>query len=86
MTPAGELAVIALEQDALEALATIGPLDLSQLLIVHGDELVGLLRREDILKCPRSVPLPDAHSFRITAMQPVDHKPDQPMTQTSTTV
>ena len=34
----------------VEALAVIGRRDLNQLAVVRDDELVGLLRREDVLK------------------------------------
>lgn len=50
MTPAAELVTVAPEQDATEALAIIGRRDLNQLPVVQKDELLGLLRREDILK------------------------------------
>ncbi len=50
MTPAAELAAVAPDQDVVEALAAIGRRDLNQLAVVQDDVLVGLLRREDILK------------------------------------
>jgi len=50
MTPAGSLAVISPERGALEALALMTRLDLNQLPVVRDNELVSLLRREDILK------------------------------------
>ncbi len=50
MTPLAKLTVVAPGQEALEALATIGRLELSQLPVVQEEKLLGLLRREDILK------------------------------------
>jgi Zn-dependent protease/predicted transcriptional regulator len=50
MTSAHELATIGPEVPALEALATLTRRDLGQLPVVRGEDLVGLLRREDILK------------------------------------
>jgi Zn-dependent protease len=50
MTPVRDLTTVAPDQDAVEALAIIGRRDLNQLAVVHDDVLVGLLRREDILK------------------------------------
>jgi len=50
MTPAAALATVGPDQDAVEALAVIGRRDLNQLTVVRDDELVGLLRREDVLK------------------------------------
>lgn len=50
MTPATELATVAPDEDAVDALAIIGRRDLNQLAVVQDDVLVGLLRREDILK------------------------------------
>jgi Zn-dependent protease/CBS domain-containing protein len=50
MTPATELTTVAPDQDAVEALAIIGRRDLNQLAVVQNGVLVGLLRREDILK------------------------------------
>lgn len=50
MTPAAELVTATPDQAAVEALAIIGRRDLNQLAVVQNGVLVGLLRREDILK------------------------------------
>jgi Zn-dependent protease/predicted transcriptional regulator len=50
MTPAAELPTIAPEDSAVAALSMLARGDLDQLPVVRGEELVGLLRREDILK------------------------------------
>jgi len=50
MTPTAKLQTIPPDQDAIEALTTLGRLDLSQLPVVQNGEILGLLRREDILK------------------------------------
>ncbi|HVC31598.1 MAG TPA: site-2 protease family protein [Steroidobacteraceae bacterium] len=50
MTPAAGLATIAPQASAFEALETLTRRDLAQLPVVQGEELLGLLRREDILK------------------------------------
>ena len=50
MTPATRLATVAPDVSALQALEVIAHRDLAQLPVVQGENLVGLLRREDILK------------------------------------
>jgi CBS domain-containing protein len=50
MTPAAELACVSPRQDAAEALALLARRDVNQLPVLDGDKLVGLLRREDLLK------------------------------------
>ncbi|HTW76021.1 MAG TPA: site-2 protease family protein [Steroidobacteraceae bacterium] len=50
MTPVARLVTLEPEQDALRALELIGQRDLSQLPVVRNGELIGLVRREDILK------------------------------------
>jgi len=50
MTPVPKLEMVSPDQDAVEALKAIGRLDLSQLPVVQNNEILGLLRREDILK------------------------------------
>lgn len=50
MTPVAALVTVAPEQDAAEALALLGQRDLNQLPVIENSELVGLLRREDIVK------------------------------------
>ena len=50
MTPAAELACVSPRQDAAEALAILAQRDVNQLPVLDGDKLVGLLRREDVLK------------------------------------
>lgn len=50
MTPATELATIGPDMSALEAMEIIARRDLAQLPVVQGADLLGLLRREDILK------------------------------------
>jgi CBS domain-containing protein len=49
MTPAGELLTAEPTQDAADLLALIGQRDLDQIPVVAGGELLGLLRRKDIL-------------------------------------
>ncbi len=50
MTPAEALISVAPRQDALQALAILGRRDLNQLPVLDQGRLVGLIRREDILK------------------------------------
>lgn len=50
MTPVRELATLAPEQYAAEALDLFGKRDVNQLPVVKNGELLGLIRREDILK------------------------------------
>lgn len=50
MTPATELATVGPDVSALRALEIITRRDLAQLPVVEGESLLGLLRREDILK------------------------------------
>jgi CBS domain-containing protein len=50
MTPAAELACVSVRQDAAEALAILAQRNVNQLPVIDGDKLVGLLRREDVLK------------------------------------
>lgn len=50
MTPRSALASVAPQLDAAEALETLGSRDVNQVPVVDGDKLVGLLRREDIVK------------------------------------
>jgi Zn-dependent protease/CBS domain-containing protein len=50
MTPVAKLVVISPEQSALEALELMGGRDLGQLPVVRGPQLLGLLRREEVLK------------------------------------
>ncbi|HYE34108.1 site-2 protease family protein [Methylocaldum sp.] len=50
MTPAQELVSLSPKQDAVEALMLLGRRDVNQLPIVQNGELLGLVRREDILK------------------------------------
>lgn len=50
MTPAAALTTIAADTSAFEALEILGRGDLAQLPVVEGERLLGLLRREDILK------------------------------------
>lgn len=50
MTPAQSLVTVGADRDANEALALLGRNDLNQLPVVDGDRLVGMVRREDILK------------------------------------
>ncbi len=49
MTPAARLASVPPTADAYEALALLGQRDLAQIVVVEGDRLRGLLRREDVL-------------------------------------
>ena len=50
MTPATDLATIGSDASALQALEVIARRGLAQLPVVEGERLLGLLRREDILK------------------------------------
>ncbi len=50
MTPVKALTSVTPRQDAVEALAILGRREVSQLPVVENDKLVGLIRREDILK------------------------------------
>jgi len=50
MTPVGSLVSIAAQRDALDALALLGSHNLNQLPVIEGGRLLGLVRREDILK------------------------------------
>lgn len=66
MTPVAELACASPGQDAFEALAVLGQHNVNQLPVLEGDALVGLLRREDILKwlSLREGAVPDARVLR----------------------
>lgn len=50
MTPAHELSVVAPEEDAFDVLAILAERDLNQLPVVEGGRVLGLIRREDVLK------------------------------------
>lgn len=50
MTPAAELATVTPEHDAEQALEILAQRDLNQLPVVSGDVVLGLLRREDVVK------------------------------------
>lgn len=50
MTPVAALVTVTPEQEASEALALLGQRDLNQLPVIENNALVGLLRREDIVK------------------------------------
>lgn len=50
MTPAESLVTVGADRDANEALELLGRNDLNQLPVVDGSRLVGMVRREDILK------------------------------------
>lgn len=50
MTPVGELATVPPQRDATEALAVLAERDVNQLPVLEGDRLVGLIRREDVVK------------------------------------
>jgi Zn-dependent protease len=50
MTPASELACVSADQDAAEALAVLAQRNVNQLPVLDAGKLVGLLRREDVLK------------------------------------
>lgn len=50
MTPAPKLATVGPDEPALEALLVLTRRDLGQLPVVRNEELLGLLRREDLLK------------------------------------
>jgi CBS domain-containing protein len=50
MTPVDQLVVMGPDDDAAEALTKLTGRDVRQLPVVSGDELVGLLRRRDIVK------------------------------------
>jgi len=50
MTPASRLVVVTPEEEASQALEKLTSADVRQLLVVRGGELVGLLRRGDVIK------------------------------------
>jgi CBS domain-containing protein len=50
MTPVDELVTVGPDDDAAEALNKLTGRDVRQLPVVEGGELVGLLRRRDIVK------------------------------------
>jgi Zn-dependent protease/CBS domain-containing protein len=50
MTPSEELEVISPREDATQALEKISRRDINQVPVVHNGELVGLLRRQDIMR------------------------------------
>ena len=50
MTPADRLVVAAPEEEASQALEKLTSADVRQLPVVHDGELVGLLRRRDVIK------------------------------------
>jgi Zn-dependent protease/predicted transcriptional regulator len=50
MTPTAQLICVSANQDAAEALALLAQHDVNQLPVLEGEKLVGLLRREDVLK------------------------------------
>ena len=50
MTPAKKLQVVAPEANVSEAFDRLQNQDLHQLLVMHGNKIVGLLRRKDILR------------------------------------
>jgi CBS domain-containing protein len=50
MTPASDLVSVSASQDASEALTMLAQLDVNQLPVLEHGKLVGLLRREDVLK------------------------------------
>jgi len=50
MTPAEQLAIVSPQDDAFDVLALLGQRDLNQLPVVEDGRLLGLIRREDILK------------------------------------
>jgi Zn-dependent protease len=50
MTPVADLVCVSVRQDAAEALGILAQRNVNQLPVLDGDRLVGLLRREDVLK------------------------------------
>ena len=50
MTPASQLTVVTPDKDAAEALSELVQRDVRQLPVLRDGELVGLLRRRDIIK------------------------------------
>jgi CBS domain-containing protein len=50
MTPANQLTVVTSEEDAADTLNKLMQRDVRQLPIMHNGNLVGLLRRRDIVK------------------------------------
>lgn len=50
MTPAAELATVAPQTDAADALALLARHGVNQLPVVEADQVIGLIRREDILR------------------------------------
>jgi Zn-dependent protease len=50
MTPVDQLVVVAPEEDAVQALEKLTSRDVRQLPVVHDGELIGLLRRRDLVK------------------------------------
>ena len=64
MTPVSELACASPGQDAFEALSVLAQRNVNQLPVLDGHTLVGMLRREDILKwlSLREVAAPDPHA------------------------
>lgn len=50
MTPASKLTTVAPEEDAADALSLLSQRDVRQLPVVHNGELVGVLRRRDIVR------------------------------------
>jgi Zn-dependent protease len=67
MTPTAKLATIGPDEPALEALLIIARRDLGQLPVVRDGELLGLLRREDLLKWL------SLHAARASAAPGGDH-------------
>lgn len=56
MTPAAKLIVIGPEEDAAEALNKLAQYDIRQLPVLQGGEMIGLLRRQDIVRWLQFVP------------------------------
>ncbi|MFW6197613.1 MAG: CBS domain-containing protein, partial [Myxococcota bacterium] len=50
MTPAEDLTTVGAEEAADEALRTLGARDVDQLPVMDGNRLIGVLRRQDLLK------------------------------------
>jgi CBS domain-containing protein len=50
VTPAGKLTVVNPEEDAADALNKLAQRDVGQLPVTRGSELVGLFRRQDLVK------------------------------------
>ena len=50
MTPSKKMIVVAPEEEASEALERLQAEDVRQLPVIHGDKIVGLLRRKDIIR------------------------------------